>query len=153
VALRLSACLDDAADVVQEVFLAAWERRARFGGRAAFRTWLIAIAVRKCANRVRVVKPLSLDAPETPTPTAPANAAPDRRAIERERDDALYAAILALPRAQCQAVVLHYIEGMTCAETAAAMGISPGTVMTHLFRARASLRANLRWLGCEEGLP
>ena len=45
-ALRLSACAEDAADVVQEVFLAAWEQCRRFDGRAAFRTWLIAISIR-----------------------------------------------------------------------------------------------------------
>lgn len=152
VALRLSACAEDAADVAQEVFLAAWEQCRRFDGRAAFRTWLIAIAIRRCADRTRGVKPVSLDAPDAP-PLPPANgASPAAVALDRERDDAMYAAILALPRAQREAVVFHYIDGMTCAETAAAMGVSAGTVMTHLFRARARLRQRLEWLGDEETL-
>jgi RNA polymerase sigma factor (sigma-70 family) len=153
VALRLSPCLDDAADVVQEVFLAAWEQRRRFDGRAAFRTWLIAIAIRKCADRARGVKPVSLDGSDPPPLSTPNGASPDAVALNRERDDALYAAILTLPRAQREAVVFHYIDGMTCAETAAAMGVSAGTVMTHLFRARGRLRRKLEWLGGEETLP
>jgi RNA polymerase sigma-70 factor (ECF subfamily) len=153
VALRLSAGADDAADVVQEVFLAVWEQRRRFDGRAAFRTWLIAIAIRKCADRARGVKAVSLDGPDPPALPAWNGASPDTATLDRERDEALHAAILALPRGQREAVVFYYIDGMSCAEAAAAMGVSSGTVMTHLFRARARLRKTLSWLGDEEPTP
>src|SRR5262249_2566052 len=49
VARRLSPSPDDAADVAQEVFLAAWKQIGRFNRRASFRTWLHAIALRQCA--------------------------------------------------------------------------------------------------------
>src|SRR5215212_5898386 len=48
VARRLAITPDDAQDVVQDVFLAAWRQIARFQRRAAFRTWLIAICMRQC---------------------------------------------------------------------------------------------------------
>ena len=53
---------------------------------------------------------------------------------------ALHAAVQALPRAQREAIALHYFGELTCVETAAVMAISPGAVMTHLFRARKRLR-------------
>jgi RNA polymerase sigma-70 factor (ECF subfamily) len=83
--------------------------------------------------------------------TRRARRSPIETRLEREeREHALHAAIQALPRAQREAVVLHYFGDLTCPETAAAMGISPGAVMTHLFRARKSLRAALSSLADEE---
>jgi RNA polymerase sigma-70 factor (ECF subfamily) len=60
--------------------------------------------------------------------------------VRREQEAAVHAAIRSLPRAQREAVVLHYFAGLTCAEAATAMGVSPGSVMTHLYRARLRLR-------------
>jgi len=51
------------------------------------------------------------------------------------------AAVLAeLSFRQRMAVVLHYLDGLNVAETAAAMGISEGSVKTHLARGREGLR-------------
>src|SRR5690242_18627545 len=51
VARRLLPCPDDALDVTQEVFIAAWTQLDGFRGGAAFRTWLHAIALRQCAQQ------------------------------------------------------------------------------------------------------
>jgi RNA polymerase sigma-70 factor, ECF subfamily len=146
VARRLSPCSDDAADVAQEVFIAAWKQLPRFAPRASFRTWLHAITVRQCALSARGARrrPASLDSLEIPEPGA-AEEAPVHTLLERhEREAALQAAIHSLPRAQREAIVLHYFGDLTCEETAAAMGTSSGTVKTHLFRARKSLRDALK---------
>lgn len=149
VARRLSPSRDDAADVAQEVFIAAWKQLGRFRGHASFPTWLHAIALRQCARRTRSARggPHSLDEPDAPEPAAPDAISVVALFERREQETALHAAIRALPRAQREAVALHYFGGLTCAETATAMGISAGAVMTHLFRARRSLR---RVLGEEE---
>ena len=141
VARRLSPSPDDAADVAQEVFLAAWKQIGRFNRRASFRTWLHAIALRQCALSVRSARrrPTSLDL-EAPSSIASPGEPVHTLYERREQEQALHAAIHALPRAQREAVVLHYFAGLTCAEAAAAMGISPGSVMTHLYRARLRLR-------------
>jgi len=141
VARRLSPSPDDAADVAQEVFLAAWKQIRGFNRRASFRTWLHAIALRQCALSARSARrrPDFLNDPESSAIVAPGE--PVHALYERrEQEQALHAAIHALPRAQREAVVLHYFAGLTCAEAAAAMGISSGSVMTHLFRARLRLR-------------
>jgi RNA polymerase sigma-70 factor (ECF subfamily) len=152
VARRLAPCPDDAADIAQEVFLAAWRQLSRFSGRASFRTWLHAICVRQSALHARSARsrPASLDDPGTDEPETLEADSLHTLYERREQEDALHAAIHVLPRAQREAVVLHYFGGLTCAETAAAMGISSGSVMTHLFRARKSLRDRLRWLADEE---
>lgn len=60
-----------------------------------------------------------------------------------EPDTALVAALGALSPRQRLAAVLYYVEDLTIAEVAAAIGISPGSVSQHLYRARISLRAHL----------
>jgi RNA polymerase sigma-70 factor, ECF subfamily len=154
VARRLLPCPDDAADVAQEVFLAAWRQLGQFRRCSTFRTWLHAICLRQCARSARAARgrPVSLDAPDAPDPPLPEGGGPQSIAERRERETALHAAIRTLPRAQQEAVVLHYFGGLTCPETAAAMGVSPGAVMTHLFRARKSLRSALSWLADQEVL-
>lgn len=60
--------------------------------------------------------------------------------VERvEQAETVAAAVAALPRRQRECVVLAYYEGCDEAETAEALGISRGSVKTHLHRARASL--------------
>jgi RNA polymerase sigma-70 factor (ECF subfamily) len=152
VARRLSPSPDDAADIAQEVFLAAWKRLGRFNRRASFRTWLHAITLRQCALGIRSARrrPASLDDPDAPSLAAAAGDLVHTLYERREQEAALHTAIHALPRAQREAVVLHYFGGLTCAEAATAMGISSGSVMTHLFRARQNLRGALRRLIDEE---
>ena len=160
VARRLLPSPEDAADVAQEVFIAAWKQLPRFQPRASFRTWLHAITLRQCArSRTRAQRrPASIDSLEAMETSEAASAdGPDvtdmHRSMERrELEAALHAAIQSLPRAQREAIALHYLGDLTCAETAAVMGISSGAVMTHLFRARKSLRAALAGLVDEETL-
>ena len=52
----------------------------------------------------------------------------------------LVEAIQALPANQRAAVHLHYYEGYTTDEIAAILGQRPGTVRSHLSRAREALR-------------
>jgi len=127
------------------VFIAAWKQLPRFQPRASLRTWLHAIALRQCARSASGARrrPASLDSLDGPEPATPDADAAHARLERRERETALHAAIQSLPRAQREAIALHYFGELTCPETAAVMGISPGAVMTHLFRARKRLREQL----------
>ena len=76
---------------------------------------------------------------------------PADRLIAAEQSDALWQAVYALPMAERTAVVLYYREGLSVKDIAAVMGVAPGTVKTHLFRARSQIQANLRSKGFDEG--
>ncbi len=73
----------------------------------------------------------------------PAEPGPARRLGDREATVALDAALRALPQRQRQAFLLRVWEGLDVADTARAMGVSEGSVKTHLFRALQSLRGRL----------
>ena len=56
---------------------------------------------------------------------------------------ALAEALRKLPRRQREAVALRFLSDLSEADTAAALGISPGSVKTHVHRGLASLRDEL----------
>ena len=62
------------------------------------------------------------------------------RIADADLHDALWAALSRLPRRQRAAVVLRYYEELNETETAAALGISVGTVKSTVARALAKLR-------------
>jgi len=81
---------------------------------------------------------------EDPIAQIPDAAPGPAEAVERQRAwKALGLALHSLPRRQREAFLLRELQGLSGAETAAAMGCSEGSVKTHLFRAQAALRTQL----------
>jgi RNA polymerase sigma factor (sigma-70 family) len=117
----------------------AWARAVRglsgFEGRAALRSWLSAIVVRCCLERIRWERRggerLADDVP------SPVVGASSEARVDLER------AFEALPWGYRSVLVLHDIEGYTHEAIAGMLDISPGTSKSQLSRARASLRRSL----------
>ena len=65
---------------------------------------------------------------------------PARLAMQGETGEAITSALAQLPIRQHQVFMLRVWEGLSVAETAAAMGCSQGAVKTHASRALKSLR-------------
>lgn len=137
---------DDALDLVQESFVAAYRNLESYDAERPLRAWLARIAINKCRDWARrravrrffsFARPLDeADAVADPSP------APDAAAADREALDALWAAIAGLPRALKEPLLLCTVEGLSQAEAAAALRISPKAVETRLYRARAKLAAH-----------
>lgn len=73
----------------------------------------------------------------------PSAMTPDREVGNAQAMQALEAGLRALPLRQQQAFLLRTLEGMSVADTAAAMGCSAGSVKTHYSRAVHKLRDQL----------
>lgn len=138
-AWRFSRDRSTAEDMAQEVFVKVFRSLARFRGDSAFSTWLIAIALNTYRSRISSEgQPLlSLD---------PARAFGTEPGVlqglqQREREEALRRAVLALPQRYREAVVMYYFEERDLAETARILGVPEGTVKARLHRGRELLRS------------
>jgi len=153
---RLTENAEEASDLTQDTFLRALRSIRGFRGDASLKTWLFRIAINESRNRFRWWKrrrrdaTISLEATigETDLSVADTLAAssqsPEEAAIWNEREYALNAALLELPVAYREAVVLCDIEGLSYEETASALGVGIGTVKSRISRGREELRRRLK---------
>jgi RNA polymerase sigma-70 factor (family 1) len=140
-----------AEDLATDVFVRVWERRAEWELRAGPRAYLYA-AVRNEAlawlRRQRMLDRAHADAlRDDRRPGMGAAPAPGDAQVEaRELTEAIDRAVAALPERTREAFVLHRRHGLSYAEIAAAMDISPRTVEVHIGRAFKALRTHLSTL-------
>ena len=73
-------------------------------------------------------------------PVAAADPSPVDRVLNEETRRRIWLAFRKLPDRQREVFVLRYVEDLPTAEVAAALGLSPGSVKRHLFRAVRRLR-------------
>jgi len=137
--------VEDAEDVVQEGFHRVVRALADYDDRRPFSAWFYTIvrnvartAISKDGRRAALA-PLTLleDEPAAPAPPDPIAAADVVRAIED------------LAPMQQACVRLCDLEGFTSVEAGAMLGVSEGTVRTHLHRARKQLRTAM---GPQQGM-
>ena len=158
-AARLLGDSEEARDVAQEVFLQVYRKLGRFEGRSSLKTWIYRIAVNQCHNRRRFWHRRRRDREEALDEArrrarrgrpGRLDASPFEEARRGERARRVQAALLELSFEHRSVLVLREVEGLTCAEVAAALGVPEGTVKSRLSRAREAMR--LRLLGLvEEG--
>jgi RNA polymerase sigma-70 factor (ECF subfamily) len=135
---------DEAEDVAQEAFLAAYDKRTSFRRGESYRPWLYRIAVNKCLDRLRSHS-------RRPSPVAwdsvPEGSATDADPVDvllaDEGEHCLASAVAALPPKLRAVFLLRHLDDLSYDEIATATGVPAATVKTHLFRARAQLRAAL----------
>lgn len=132
---------EDAADVVQEAFIAVLRHLDTFQEGAAFTTWLHRIVLRKGYDHLRRRVPEPID-PSSVTVAAIEARGGDAQAAGIQRSD-LLAAIAALDPAFRDAVLLVDVAGIGAEEAAAALGVAPGTIKSRVFRGRAALARDL----------
>jgi RNA polymerase sigma factor (sigma-70 family) len=127
---------DRAQDLVAEAFARACASWGTVGRHPAPQAWVIRAALNANVSRWRRQR-------EVPVPD-PAVVA-DRAGEESARgvDPVIMAALMRLPARQRQVIALRLILDQDTATTAQVLGITPNTVMVHMARALAALRADL----------
>jgi RNA polymerase sigma-70 factor (ECF subfamily) len=138
----------EAEDVVQAAYGRAFTNLSEFRGESSIRTWLARIVLYEALGRLRrqrAVDHISMQDQQAAKSLSFADKQPDPERIvaQREIHGLLERAIDHLPQKFRMVLVTRTIEGMSVEETAALLGIRPGTVKTRLHRARALLRARL----------
>ena len=125
-------------DVVQDVFLKAWQKRHSFRGDADQRTWLTQIAINQVRNYVRrratwnrIFEGLKQLFSET-------------KELDQRTTDRVRLAIGRLKNADREIIVLRYLEEKSPDEIALMMNLRRNTVDARLSRARKRLEELLR---------
>ncbi len=144
-ALRLVHSYDDAADVVQDAFLSAFQSLHTFKGDAEFFTWLYRIAFNTAVSLKRKKRPaLSLEASVGETgidPDDPSEYVKPGVALERTEDEQqLSLAIARLSPEHRQVLLLKDIDGLKYEDIAELLAVPIGTIRSRLHRARLELR-------------
>lgn len=137
----------EAEDVLHTVYLMVLDGRARFDGRAQFRTWLFGVIRRVAAGARRTawLRRLLLEReaeqvrPEEPAPASAGAESDDQRAT-------LLAALARLAGRQRQVLELVFYHELSVEDAATVMGVSVGTARTHYARGKARLAAMLAGL-------
>lgn len=142
---------EDAEDVVQETFLAAFRAIPAFRHEAKLSTWLNRIAVSRSLNHLdrmaervrRAGRPIDLQPTElslgVPEPASP-RPTPLQELERKELEERLAECLDRLPGAWRSVITLREGEGLSYEEIADLVDIPLGTVRSRLARARIALR-------------
>ncbi|MFD5267433.1 RNA polymerase subunit sigma-70 [Streptomyces sp. NPDC058335] len=156
---RMTGSFDDALDLVRETFLRAWRARDTFRAGASVRTWLYRIATNACLDLLRRTARRPHDyaplpgtdrrAGEPPARVTWLQPYPDDELPEAAGDTVgpygtlelpLLVALQHLPPRQRAALILRDVLGLSLAETAETLDLTPVSVDDALRRARPALR-------------
>jgi RNA polymerase sigma-70 factor (ECF subfamily) len=141
---RLIPRADLVEDVVQEVFLAAWENLGRYQGSAPLRHWLIGIARHKVEDyyRARLREPEPMD--DQPDPPETAEDPGLEEIMDREQKETRIHRVLSdMPEAYSLALLWRYWERRSAREIAQQTDRTEKAVERLLARARAEFKR--RW--------
>jgi RNA polymerase sigma-70 factor, ECF subfamily len=143
---------DSAEDLAQEVFLRVYRSRKQYVPGAKFATWLFTIANNAASNALRnqsrrreVTLPGRESGPMGSRPLdrmiqASTSQLPTRQLDKAEVRDIIRLAMEGLNERQRLAVLLNKFEGMSYADIAQTMELSPQAIKSLLSRARENLR-------------
>jgi RNA polymerase sigma factor (sigma-70 family) len=139
----------DAEDVLQDVFLRAYDALRVDGREVLVRAWLYRVAHNRCIDQLRRPAPAASDIYDL-------NRGPsqDPMAEAERREDLrrLVADVRRLPEQQRSALLMREMEGLSYNELAAALDVTVPAVKSLLVRARIGLveAIEARDTGCEE---
>jgi len=139
--------VQDADDLMQEVFVQAYRRLDKFKGESTFFTWVYRIAVNQTLNFLKRKKKdegrRAFDDRDALPEDRAAAFSPEEDSLREELGRKLRGAIDALPEAYRAAFNLVAGQGLSHGQAARALGIAENTVSWRMHRARKMLQKKL----------
>lgn len=150
---RLADNPEDAADVVQDVFIKIFRNVGSFRGESSLKTWIYRIAVNQARNQRRWfgrhrrqevgLEPEPGDTQGYQDWLQDPGPSPFDLALDGETQALLEAALQTVPSSFRAALVLREIEGLSYEQIAEVLEITLGTVKSRIMRGREALKRNL----------
>jgi RNA polymerase sigma-70 factor (ECF subfamily) len=133
----------EAEEAAQDAFVKAYRALGRFRRGAPFRPWLLRIVANEARNRRRAAGRRTGLVQREAASSVSGDAAPSPEAtvVAGERRRLLLDALAGLDEADRDVLGLRFLAGLSERETAAALGVRPGTVKSRTSRALERLRA------------
>lgn len=133
-----------AEDILQTVFIKAYQALPNFRFEAQFGTWLYRIAVNECHDQQkRLSAYVPLEAILGTGQEFDLNATPEQTHEQGRRQEIIQSALLQLSSNLREVVILKYLEGLSYEEIALVLDCSIGTVASRLNRALTQLEKSL----------
>lgn len=127
---------DVAEELLQDVFVAAWEGATDFRGRSKVKTWLFRIAHHKAVDWLRKRRPDRLEEVDW----LPADDCPEQEMLDAWTIDQLRAALDQLSVKHRAVIELAFLDGLSYREVARIVDCPVGTVKSRVSYARRCLR-------------
>ncbi len=133
-----------AEDVLQIVFIKAYQALPSFRFQGRFISWLYRIAINECHDQQkRLAAYVPLETILGTGEELDLNLAPDKVHAQGQRQEIIQAALSQLSTNLREVVILKYLEGLSYEEIALVLDCSIGTVASRLNRALTQLEKNL----------
>jgi RNA polymerase sigma-70 factor, ECF subfamily len=141
IALRIMRNPEDAADALQDAYIAAFRRAGTYRGEAQVTTWLHRVVVNACLDRLRIMRSRETEPlPEDLDRWSRIGTTLINDPLEiKEQRSVVAEALGALNADQRAALVLVDMEGYSVEEAAVILGCAPGTIKSRCARGRARL--------------
>lgn len=160
VALKLTGSPDDALDISQDTFIKAYRNLNSFRGESRLSAWLYRLCYNASMDFIRrnrnsnVVSMTSDDGSDMQIDIPDPSPQPEELAEKRDTVAAVRSAVMELPEAHRQVIVMREFSGMSYTAIADALSIEEGTVKSRLSRARLALAEILKKHGTfPPGMP
>ena len=143
VALRMLGNVEDAEDMVQEVYMKLWGKREELPDVQNMEAYCVALTKNMCIDRLRLAEVDRVDVDDVPLSLAAA----DDVAGQLERQDAVEQVKLiieTLPEKQQQVITLRDIRDCTFEEIEEQTGLTAVNVRALLSRARKTIRERFK---------
>ena len=145
----------DKQDIVQDIWLSAYQRLSSLRDPERFPQWLRTIARNRCLAHVGDLQHREKAWSEVQTEEGAGTAWPGDEHLDRAKRRSVRKAVATLSHALGRTVAMYYFTGYTCDEVSTRMNVPVGTVKRRLSEARNKLRSMFRdWsqLPAEGGL-
>jgi len=154
VALRLVGNEDDAHDISQLSFVAAYRALGRFDLRRSFYTWLMRIAVNKCKDYLKSHKRkeghLTGEIPGASALFSGRMSNPEDSMVNREKLILLQSALIEMDPKYSIPLLLKEVEGMSYKQMREVLELPLTTLKIRVVRARQQLQEQMQWMNNEQ---